>query len=161
MNVAFLTYQYTPNKPEGMPDAWPAELVYLGESTTPPGTNWQVMSYEDYLAYRSTNQEDYNAWLAILEQQMLRDEAKNKVLEDMNFGRELIAEFGAQSAVNALTSEQIINISQRLAGVQALLMTGSLNTVLDVLPTIVTDELLPQEVLDYFAQKIRDYLGIK
>ena len=165
MNIAVKLYQSVTNKPEGMPDAWPAETVTLGESTTlPDGDGWILMTEEEFIAHKASNQADYTAYRApiIAAEEAAAQEAgfRHAVMNAIDFGQSLIVEFSAMNAINQLSSAQIIEISQRLAGIQMLLNTGALYTAYEAMDSVTTDELLPQAIIDIFKQKIADYLGI-
>jgi hypothetical protein len=165
MNIAVKLYQSITNKPAGIPDAWPAETVTLGESTTlPDGDGWILMTEEELTTQKASTQAAYAAWIApiLAEETSYKQERafRQNVDNAMDFGHEIIVEFSALNAINQLTTAQVLEISQRLAVVQVLLSTGALYTALDVLENITADELLSQELLDYFEQKIRNYLGI-
>lgn len=64
MNLAVLLYQDDPNKPEGMPDAWPSECLELGTGTELPGPEWVLMTTQEYIDHRAAYQADYDAWWA-------------------------------------------------------------------------------------------------
>lgn len=62
MNIAVLKYQFVSDKPIGVPDVWPAETSFLGESTTLPGENWILMTEEELTTYLTSHQDTYNNW---------------------------------------------------------------------------------------------------
>jgi hypothetical protein len=66
MYLAVKIWQDMADKPDGMPDAWPAEVKELGASRTLPDGPWQLMTYADYLTYKGVRQATYAAWLASL-----------------------------------------------------------------------------------------------
>ncbi len=52
-------------KPAGIPDSYPAEIIELGESTTLPEEGvWQLMTEQEYSDYMSEVQAEYDAWVA-------------------------------------------------------------------------------------------------
>ena len=63
MNLAVLTYQHVDN-PKGIPNAWPAEVIELGNDTSLPGVNWVLMSTSEYLSYIAQYQGQYDTWAA-------------------------------------------------------------------------------------------------
>jgi len=63
MNLAVLLYQHVTDKPTGIPDGWPAEVIELGDSTEVPDETWNLMTSEQLVAYKIANQAAYNAWL--------------------------------------------------------------------------------------------------
>jgi hypothetical protein len=65
MDVAVLKYLYISDKPSGIPDEWPAEVIPLtgGVVFPPDGRNgWIQMTENEYAALISTNQASYDAW---------------------------------------------------------------------------------------------------
>lgn len=62
MNLAVLKYQFVTNKPEGIPDSWPAETIELGNSTELPGENWVLMTKEEFDSHVADNKSDYDSW---------------------------------------------------------------------------------------------------
>jgi hypothetical protein len=67
MDVAVLKYLYiTINKPVGIPDEWPGEVVNLDEGVPfPPDarTGWLRMTPEEYSAHIAANQASYDIWV--------------------------------------------------------------------------------------------------
>lgn len=86
--------------------------------------------------------------------------AKASILAAMDFGRELIAEFGALNVANGLNPSQVAGVAAKLSSVQALLMSGSLKTAKLSISAITPDSYVTQAVKDDFTQRINDYLGI-
>lgn len=62
MNIAVLKYEFVSEKPAGIPDVWPAETKFLGESTTLPGENWVLMTEEELSDYLESHQTTYSNW---------------------------------------------------------------------------------------------------
>lgn len=162
-NVAVKFFVSVVDKPAGIPDQWPADIVELGESTTLPDNSgdWQLMTSVELAIHKAAYQAAYDTWFSSSDEAQAAavESAKNQVRNAMAFGNELIVEFGAVNAVSELSSAQIIEISSRLASVQRLLTAGALQTAIDAMADVTTDELLSQGLLDAFAQKIRNYLG--
>jgi hypothetical protein len=66
MDLAVLKYQYV-DKPVGMPDEWPAEVVELNDGVIfPPDsrTGWVIMTQAEYANHIATYQADYDAYAA-------------------------------------------------------------------------------------------------
>lgn len=64
MNLAVKLFSEVINKPVGIPDAWPAEVIELGEGTELPGPAWTLMTSAEFAAHKATHAADYNAYLA-------------------------------------------------------------------------------------------------
>ncbi len=64
MYLAVLLWANTPNKPQGMPDAWPSEVKELRNSQELPSSSWLLMTFEDYKAYLDHRRDTYNQWYA-------------------------------------------------------------------------------------------------
>lgn len=64
MNLAVKFYKDVPadKKAWNIPEAWPAEVRELGESTELPGPEWLLMTLEEYNAYRASEMAQYMAW---------------------------------------------------------------------------------------------------
>lgn len=52
------------DKPTGIPDAWPAEVIELGDSTTLPVGPYQLMTSAQYESYLVAHQSEYDTWRA-------------------------------------------------------------------------------------------------
>lgn len=85
---------------------------------------------------------------------------KNRILAAMEFGRDLMAEYGASNIISGLTMEQIQEIMERTIKVQAALSSGSLYVALTELALVQTDEIIitPERVTE-FRNKIETYLN--
>lgn len=89
------------------------------------------------------------------------DVAKARVSAAMDFGKQLIIEFSATNVVKGITVAQVKQLSGQFAGIQLLLMNGSLYSALDAIQGITPNSLITQDEINYFANKIMDFLGIK
>jgi hypothetical protein len=87
----------------------------------------------------------------------------------MDFGKNIMAEYGASNVIRGLTVPQIKQIMQVTTGLQAALNSGSLYVALDELAAIqspITDAtdpnvvLINSEIITEFRNKIEDYLQI-
>jgi hypothetical protein len=84
-----------------------------------------------------------------------------KIINAMQFGRKIMAEYGASNVLAGLTVDQVKSVMQTLSGVQAAILTGSLYVALDEIAAITPDgTLITQAKLDKFKHKIQDYLQI-
>ena len=84
-----------------------------------------------------------------------------KILAAMDFGRNLIAEYGASNVLAGLTISQIQSIMTATAAVQSALSTGSLYVAISEINNIVPDgTIITTEKLTEVRNKIEDFLGI-
>jgi hypothetical protein len=83
----------------------------------------------------------------------------NQILKDMSFGISIIAQFGAANRAAGLNVSQVIQISQQLASIQSLLMSGSITTALTVIQSIQPSALLTQETLNSYITQMQNYLS--
>lgn len=156
MRLAVLKYQYVSN-PLSIPDEWPSEVIEIGDSDPAPGEDWVIMTMAEFADHKATHQEDYNTWLAT--QSSPVTSVKAKIQAAMDFGRDLMAEYGAKNVVAGKTTVQIELILNTTANVKAALDTGSLYVALEKLADIEPDgiTITASEISD-FRNKIQDYL---
>lgn len=157
-------YETVSNKPEGIPDGWPAEVVDIGEAQELPewcDETWDLMSQEELDTQKSNNQSAYNTWYASYTSIPIEEVIKRKILAAMEFGRNLMAEYGSQNVLAGFTLEQIQDIMARTSKVQAALSTGSLYVALVELDAVETDEVVVTTArITECRNKIQAYLGI-
>jgi hypothetical protein len=133
MYIAVKLYQSISNKPAGVPDAWPAETITLGESTTlPDGDGWILMTEEEFIAHKASNHSDYIAWLTSLPvpsaEEIEIKLATKKRQAGWDISNKLVDLMGARNKILGLTGAQISTMLQTLSPVKALLETGALST---------------------------------
>lgn len=110
-----------------------------------------ALSEDDIITLNSLMENYVNA--LPLQQKHLDD-----ILSDMGFGMQLIAQFGAANRTANLSIPQVITISQQLAPIQSLLMSGSLETALTIIQNLTPNALISQDVINTYAQTIQTYL---
>jgi len=145
----------------GIPLAWPSQVIELGNDTTLPDNTYQLMTTDDFATYRATHQSDYNAYLTSLAPAATAVYVTGKILNAVSFGRQIMAEYGAQNVLAGFNTTQIQTIMATTGNVQSALLSGSLKVALAELATITPDGVLvTQATLDSFRHKIQDYLGV-
>lgn len=82
------------------------------------------------------------------------------VRASMYFGQNLIAEFGAEPEMNALSTQQTIAAIQLLAPVQMMLLTGAVATALAYVDSMDTQGLISAELVAKYRGKLATYLGV-
>lgn len=166
MNLAVKLYSSESNKPQGIPDNWPSKVVEIGNLETLPENcpnqeGWILMSLEDFNTHKELYQEDYNTWYLNYTSPTAQDIIKNKILASMEFGKNLMAEYGASNVLAGFSLEQIKYIIEQTKKVQDALASGSLYVAIDELNALITDEtLITVEKVTECRNKIERYLGI-
>lgn len=88
-----------------------------------------------------------------------KDMLVSKIIKCMTFGKQIVAEFGADNLMAGKTSSQVLAIAAKLSNVQLLLLSGSLGSTLSVLSSITPDANIEQATIDTFKNKIITFLG--
>jgi len=94
MDLAVLKYQYV-DKPLGMPDEWPAEVVELHEGVIyPPDerTGWVRMTQAEYANHIVTYQDAYNAYASASVLDMTPATGENFFIGEYNYKNQLSTE---------------------------------------------------------------------
>ena len=103
MNFAVLTYQYVDGAPVGIPAAWPAEIVELGDDATLPGDNWTLMTADELATYRATHQASYSAWATPFYATPMATIVGRKIADAKQFGNDLIDSIAIQNVLTGIT----------------------------------------------------------
>ena len=141
----------------GCPANWPIETMPADDQPLQPG--WQLMDDEDFRIYVSNNIADYHAWQATLVDPVIN--VADAIQRAMVFGRQIIADFGAENVIRNLSVQQVGQVAQMLAPLVILLQTGSLYTALAVMSSIVPDGVLLTGTLRLkYMNKIQAYLNL-
>lgn len=85
---------------------------------------------------------------------------KTRILEAMEFGKQLIAEFGASNVLAGKSTAQIAAISDKLAVVQSRILSGSLYAALSAIDELEPDTNVSAEAIAEFKAKVQTFLGI-
>jgi hypothetical protein len=81
----------------------------------------------------------------------------DKIMRVQDFGRRMMAEYGAFNVLSGMNTAQVLQVASKLQTLQLLLMSGSLYAALTELDAIETDALITQQVKDAFKQKLLDF----
>lgn len=83
-DLAVLKYQFVVDKPIGMPDAWPSEIVELG--TFPPDARpgWVQMTISEYLTHVATNRSAYDTWYDSYRINSVQAKGENYLVQEHN-----------------------------------------------------------------------------
>lgn len=86
---------------------------------------------------------------------------KNRILAAMEFGKNIMAEYGASNILVGKSLEQIQDIMTRTAKLQAALATGSLYVAISELDALEPDgEIITEAEITICRNRIQTYLGI-
>ena len=125
MNVAFKTQASNPDKPEGMPDAWPwGQVVNLGESTTPPNsdTDWVVMTLLAFEGYKAIHRPAFNAYQNLIKQQEAEFQELDRLNKDrIKFGADLLLKFKQRNISEGIQWFNAIHLHSRIRNWQVTL----------------------------------------
>lgn len=83
---------------------------------------------------------------------------KYKIYRCMDFGKEIMAEFGAQNVALGMSDAQMKQISVEFGSVQGLLLSGSLRLAKQEIDAIQTS-LVTESRRAYFSNKIANFLA--
>lgn len=64
MYLAVRFWKDSATKPKDAPDFWPRQVKELGNSQTLPGPEWVLMTRDDFVRYKASRQDLYDAWRA-------------------------------------------------------------------------------------------------
>jgi hypothetical protein len=78
----------------------------------------------------------------------------------IDFGKQLIIEFGIENILLGVTTTQIKVMLVQLEKVLSLLMSGALYTAIEELEIIIPDLVLTQQRINYYNNRIRTYVGL-
>ena len=87
----------------------------------------------------------------------VEEKVKQSIMKAMQFGQELIAEFGAQNVLSGKTTSEIAALATALAPLQALLLSGSLHTAKEWIQSPAADS-VNQATKEHFLERISSYL---
>lgn len=82
-----------------------------------------------------------------------------KILARIEWGQTLMASFGAQNILAGYTTTQVTQIAQQLAPLQALVLSGSLETAIAFMNSLTPNALITQQTITSFVAQIHDYLA--
>lgn len=83
---------------------------------------------------------------------------KKKIYQCMDFGRDIIAEFGAQNVAMGMSDAQMTQLAEEFSSIQNLLLSGSLRLA-KLQIEANTSVLVSSERKAYFASKIGTFLA--
>jgi hypothetical protein len=82
------------------------------------------------------------------------------VRSNMEFGKELIAEFGSEAETNALDTDQTANLIGLLAPIQMMLLTGAIQTACIYLQSTDLTGILSPGLVAKYISKMNAYTGV-
>jgi hypothetical protein len=93
-------------------------------------------------------------------QSVVDSQAKEVMIQNMQFGNNLIAEIAAENVTSGINSSQVLMFVKMYGPIIALLQTGSIKTALQQIEALVPNGLVTKERIHRTANRIRDYLGM-
>lgn len=78
----------------------------------------------------------------------------------MDFGMDIIAQIGAESEVNSLTTDQMVQLIQLGGPIQLMLMTGAIGTALITMQNTDFTGILPADLVQKYVSLLQAYLGV-
>lgn len=150
------------DKPAGIPGNWPAEIVDLREGVAlPEGTGWTLMTENQLASHKTTYQSEYDTWYSAYARKLaLNDMVNSRIRAAMEFGKQLMVEYGTKNVLAGYTTAQILAIADKLSKLQSLLLSGSVYAALEEINALVPDANVTQESIDEFKAKVKNFLGI-
>lgn len=134
-------------KPFGIPDHWPAQVIELGNSMIPPDGSglWQVIDHETFAAYKDVYQPDYDAWYTAYAASQVAQTTWTAILNKrIAWGSYVITDFRVY-VINKYYPPHVtvpvysnLQIAGALQQVQSLLTTGLLAEASAALSTVTT-----------------------
>lgn len=147
MNIAVKLQSHNPNKPPGMPDAWPYLVAELGSGTTPPDSDYSVMTLAGYASYKASHQSDYDTWYASYYGGLTAVSALRQQLDDrMKWGEEVTKQF--RMVTMGVSDEAGLAMLGNLMDVKSCLDLGMLQAAADTLQTKDADATLDADFKD-------------
>jgi hypothetical protein len=157
--VAIRRYSKIAGAPAGVPLQYPEKVVYLGKSQTPPDNSgdWEVITEFECASIKKALKTEWAAYQArVVAQKYIA----TRITAAMDFGKKIMAEYGASNVYAGRTVAEVKTIATKLATLQSLLLSGSLYAALDEIDLITSDALVTDQVKAEFKAKIRKYLGV-
>lgn len=168
MNLAVKFYKDEVEKPEGIPDTWPSQVIELGEGTKLPDNTWQLMLEQEYLQYLDANRPQYDAWVRSQTHETVHRIVSEKIEQAATFGDKIIEQVEVENVLLGITQEGKTKlVFDYCANLQVYLTTGSLYAAITELDLLIAagvpEDLAPYITADRLNQyklKIQGFLGI-
>ena len=144
------------NKDSGMPGY---HVLYNADNINPRAWLEDLVLDSDHAAAEAA--------MAALEAEEANQDAtrlavagKDAVMSAMDFGRDVMAEYGSRNIAAGYNVTQIKQILTDLADLQAAMLSGSLYVAKDIIDNFTATAEIPQSEIDYFKAKVDSYLGV-
>lgn len=157
MNLAIKFYRNEIDKPIGIPDGWPSEVIELGDSLILPNDQYILMTLEQYNEYIIDNRPNYDIYISSI----IIDNSLQQAQACMVFGQMFIAQLGAEPEVMSLNTDQMIQLVSLTGSIQLMLMTGALGTALFALENTDFTGVLSSDLITKYLTKLKQFLGVE
>lgn len=163
--IKFYTSVSIDEKPIGIPDIWPAEVIEFSNDEIDPDLDlniWHIMTPDEYNNYLDTNRTDYINYTSKIDIKKLIDQKLQSRMESaIAFGKQLMIDYAKRNILAGKTTQQIMDIMIKMQFIKNLLDSGSLYTALDAIRLVPIDDITPQEDMDWAINKLKNYLQIQ
>lgn len=168
MSLAVLKYEFVSEKPVGIPDAWPAQIIEIVQGIEVPGSPWVIMSSQELVAHKAAHQAEYdiweNAYFATPQTVIIED----IILKAQAFGRGLIVQVARENIMMGITQYgKTRAVADYCEKVQGYLMNGSLYAAIEQLDAMIADTnksslapFITNQRLTSCKNQIQDYVGM-
>ena|SRR6185436_10510265 len=100
----------------------------------------------------------YDAILAHVPPPMALSYVESRIRAAADFGHAIMVEFAARNVLKGISLTEVKRLTQQLGAIQLMLMNGSLYTALDEIQKLTPQGSLTQKDINYFSNKIRNFL---
>lgn len=73
------------------------------------------------------------------------------------FGKDMIARYSSMNSLKEFSANQVVSAALKFSTIQSLLLCGSIGTVYGIISSLVPNELVLQEEIDYFKALIENF----
>ena len=148
-------------KVSGVPDSLFAEWREVSPNENDKlllKTGWEIFTEQEYQVLRPENDRKLAEWLDVYGPKSNEQLALIAIKNAREFGESVIDEFAAFNVLRGLDTENVLLIANSLKDIMSLLQSGSLYAALKAMSLIQPSELLPEEKVLEFGNKIRNFL---
>ena len=180
--IAFKTQASNPQKPGGMPDAWPWGQIIFQENDTPPDQSgeWVVMTLEAFNGYKAIHRPAFDAYVEAEKQaQEILNDLKQKNKDKVAFCTELLLRFKQKNILENINAQQAIWLHHRIRNLEVnfpgmpatnqdiinIALSGDIEAGLLMLQYCVADDMsesyhwLSQDRVNWLISEIQSFLG--
>jgi hypothetical protein len=155
-------------KPDGIPDSWPAEVRELDEYNSLPDDSglWQVMTVEDFNTYKLSVKSEYDTWrIAKSTEKAIIKKTEDLMVSCISFGQGMMIRYSAENVRLGITADgQTGPVLTKLQPTLAALQSGSLLEAVCRIQAIPEEDYdskyITAERVSRFVAEIHAFLGM-